>query len=83
MLGGLVFAGRPTIFREVQIKEGIFWGNLALTLSVSEKIEFVLRPLENPEDPPENQPDRKTNCFIQKCFSDIVQILSRHVPTLP
>ena len=31
------------------MKEGIFSRDLAITLSVSEKFEFVFRPLENPE----------------------------------
>ena len=31
------------------MKEGIFSRDLALTLSVSEQLEFVFRPLENPQ----------------------------------
>ena len=41
--------GLEAIFWEVQMKEGIFSRDLALTLAVSDKLEFVSPPLQNPE----------------------------------
>ena len=79
------------------MKEGIFSRDLALTLSASEKFEFVFRPLENQEmspiegslrnpGPPITPTNNKnlpknTTFYFQKLFSDIVQILSRLVGT--